>query len=35
LAASAADLRANVATQFLNVFKAQALEQIAATSAHE
>jgi outer membrane protein len=30
-----ADVRANVETQFLRVFEAQALEQIAAASAHE
>ena len=35
IAAAEADLRANVQTQFLRVFEAQALEQIAAASVHE
>jgi outer membrane protein len=35
IAASEADLRANVETQFLRVFEAQALEQIAGSSVHE
>jgi outer membrane protein len=35
IAASEADLRANVETQFLRVFEAQALEQIASSSVHE
>jgi outer membrane protein TolC len=35
IAASEADLRANVESQFLRVFEAQALEQIAGSSVHE
>jgi outer membrane protein len=35
IAANEADLRANVETQFLRVFEAQALEQIASSSVHE
>src|SRR3954471_12223181 len=35
IAATEADLRANVETQFLRVFEAQALEQIAGSSVHE
>ena len=35
IAADEADLRANVETQFLRVFEAQALEQIASASVHE
>ena len=35
IAAGEADLRANVETQFLRVFEAQALEQIASSSVHE
>jgi len=35
IAAGEANLRANVETQFLRVFEAQALEQIAAASVHE
>ncbi len=35
IAAGEADLRANVETQFLRVFEAQALEQIAGSSVHE
>jgi outer membrane protein len=35
IAAGESDLRANVETQFLRVFEAQALEQIASSSVHE